>query len=470
MSEKDKTGKHLITGVNAGSIADELGIKTGDYVIRINGVPVNDVFDYKTAVFSEDLSIEIETVVGEAIEFDIEKDEDEDIGLTFESYLMDKNCSCKNKCIFCFIDQLPEGLRKSLYFKDDDIRLSFLSGNYVTLTNVSDAQLDRIISYRLSPVNVSVHATNPDLRIKMMNSKDAGKLMEQLKKITDSGIEVNCQIVLCPQINDGIELENTIKDLYDLGERIKSISIVPVGITKFRGKNNLFRIHPLGLSGAKNVLKTVINWQQIFLTCRGSRVIFAADEIYIKAQTNLPSSEEYDDFPQLENGVGMTSLFIKELEKGLSVRKKEISAGLIIERTSGLPKGGNVFLVTGKDAAPFIARFEEKLESVYKRKFVIKMIPNSFFGENVSVAGLVTGNDIIKTLALDKELENCETIIIPKCMLRSGEEVFLDDITVENIKDCLKRKVVSADSTAQGLLDELDRQFTTKVKGGNKNG
>jgi len=466
MSDKRKMKKHLITGIDSGSIADELGIKSGDYIILINGAPVNDVFDYKTAIISENLTIEIETSEGEAIEFDIEKDEDEDIGLTFECYLMDKSRACKNKCLFCFIDQLPGNLRKSLYFKDDDLRLSFLSGNYVTLTNTTDEELDRIISFRLSPVNVSVHTTDPDLRIKMMNNKDAGKIMEQLKKITTSGIDVNCQIVLCPQVNDGIELENTIKDLYNLGERIKSISIVPVGLTKFRGKNNLYSINPMGLSGAKSVLKTVINWQQIFLNIRGKRVIFAADEIYIKAQSDLPGTEEYDDFPQLENGVGMTSLFIEEMKEELAARGEKTSEIPASKNINMTQKTKNIILVTGKDAAPVISRFEDELNSIYGKKFITKKIPNFFFGENVTVAGLVTGNDIIETLKFDKDLKNCEKIIIPNCMLRSGEEIFLDGITVENIKECLQKDVICIEATARGLINELDKNYMNNSKGG----
>ena len=466
MSEKSKTGRHLITGVEPGSIADEIGIKSDDYLIRVNGVYVNDVFDYKTAVFSESITIEIQTKSGCEMEFEIEKDENEDIGLIFDDYLMDKNRACKNKCIFCFIDQLPRNLRKSLYFKDDDIRLSFLSGNYVTLTNVSDEELNRIISFRLSPLNISVHTTDPVLRRKMMNNEEAGRIIDQLKKITESGIDINCQIVLCPQINDGIDLENTIKDLYGLGERIKSISIVPVGLTKFRGGNKLFPINPLGLSGAKNILKTVINWQQIFFNTRKQRVIFAADEIYIKAQTKLPDTKEYDDFPQLENGVGMTSLFIEEMNEGLDFRKENLHNNMLNENKSGNRKNENVILVTGKDAGPFISEFESSLESVYGIRFITKIIPNSFFGENVTVAGLVTGNDIIETLGSDKDLQECKKIILPECMLRSGEKIFLDDVTVEKVKECLKKEIVCVDPTAAGLLDELDRQFLNNEKGG----
>ncbi len=466
MTGKGKIRKHLITAVDSGSIAEELGINPGDQLILVNGAPVKDVFDYKTAILSEALTLNIKTAQGEVIEFDIEKDEYEDIGLTFEDYLMDKNRACKNKCMFCFIDQLPGNLRNSLYFKDDDLRLSFLSGNYVTLTNTTDEELDRIISFRFSPVNVSVHTTDPDLRIKMMNNKDAGKIMEQLKKITNSGIDVNCQIVLCPQVNDGIELENTIKDLYNLGERIKSISIVPVGLTKFRGKNNLYPINPVGLSGAKSILKTVINWQQIFLNARGKRTIFAADEIYIKAQSDLPGTEEYDDFPQLENGVGMTSLFIEEMKEELAAREDKTTGKSVLKNIYETRESKNIILVTGKDAAPFISRFEDDLKAVYGINFITKKIPNSFFGENVTVAGLVTGNDIIETLKYDKDLKYCEKIIIPNCMLRSGEENFLDGITVENIKDCLQREIICIDATARGLINELDENFKNNAKGG----
>lgn len=470
MSEIKNIKKHIVTGIVPDSIASELGIREGDRMTLINDMPVMDVFDYQTAIMSENLTIQFENISGEILEFEIEKDEEEDIGLIFEDYLMDKSRACKNKCIFCFIDQLPRNLRKSLYFKDDDIRLSFLSGNYITMTNVSNEELERIISFRMSPINISVHTTDPDLRIKMMNNKDAGKIMEQLRLITDANLDVNCQIVLCPQVNDGRELENTIRDLYDLGDNIRSISIVPVGLTKFRGKNELYPILPLGIHGAKSIIQTVLNWQQIFINIAGRRVIFAADEIYIKAGVRFPEISEYDDFPQLENGVGMMALFMEHMQSGIEKRKKMMNLNDISENDFANTESKKVFLITGKDAAYYISKFEEDLESIYSRKFITKKIVNNFFGENVSVAGLVTGQDIVKTLCADTDLEFCEKVIVPKCMLRSGENVFLDDMTISEMQEYLKTEILCVEPDAGSFLDELDKHYKTVEKGGSENG
>jgi len=467
--------KNAISAVNADSIAKDLDIKVGDCLISINHAPVVDIFDFRTRTAVTSILIEIEKTTGELVLFDIEKDEYEDLGIEFEKPLMDESRNCLNKCVFCFIDQLPRGLRESLYFKDDDLRLSFLTGNYVTLTNLKDEELDRLVSYRLSPMNISVHTTNPALRIEMMKNKDAGKILDQLAKITQAGIWVNCQIVLCPGINDGEFLLQTLKDLFELGDCIKSIALVPVGLTRFRADNKVGNLLPFGQSSAVRIIEIVSNWQQIMKQSRGERIVFASDEFYIKAGMAFPGADEYDDFPQLENGVGMVPLFIKEMQQGLKKRLKKIQSSAVIKGPNTIKdaasildnKNLSVLLITGVDANPYLEMFLSELSVVYDRKFVVKAIKNQFFGELITVAGLVTGGDIIAGISFEKSSELYEQAIIPRCMLRSGPAVFLDDLSISDVSKATGIPILCVDPTGEGLLRELDRLY--KVKHRKKN-
>lgn len=455
--------KNAVCSIADESIAKDLGIEAGDFLIAINNTPVIDVFDYRMRTLVNELIIKIEKASGEIIEFEIEKDEYEDVGLEFEVALMDENKACHNKCIFCFIDQLPRDMRESLYFKDDDLRLSFLTGNYVTLTNLSDEQLDRLISYRLSPMNISVHTTNPKLRVLMMKNKKAGDIMSQLKKISKENIAINCQLVLCPGINDGQELINSLNDLIGIGETIQSIAVVPVGVTRYRDSNKLEKVESYDKTKASNVIDIVLSFQKTLLDERGRRLVFASDEFYIKAGIPFPKLSKYEELPQLENGVGMTALFLDEMQKGIAKRKKRMgltasSKSNPLDNSIKTAMLGKILLITGVDAMPFIDKFTNDLSSIYQKNIVVKAIRNRFFGESVTVAGLVTGSDIIAELgnAVENILSDCELIIIPNCMLRSGEKVFLDNVTIDNLEKKFKIPIVCVEATGIGLLEKLD--------------
>lgn len=314
MKEKDVKEKKriVVKAVDIGSIAEEAGIEPEDSILSINGKGILDVFDYRFLTTNEFLTIEVEKPSREVWEIEIEKDEYEDLGLEFEDSMMDDAKSCTNNCIFCFIDQLPKGMRDTLYFKDDDTRLSFMMGNYVTLTNMKDSDIDRIIKYKMSPINISVHTTNPELRKKMLRNKFAGSIIEKIKKIVEAGITVNCQIVLCRGINDEKELDRTIEDLSQFFPGVLSISVVPVGLTKHR--DNLFELQPFDKEASLKVIKQIQDWQLKLLPVHGKRIVYIADEFYIMADAPIPDYAEYEDFPQIENGVGLVSLLRYEVD------------------------------------------------------------------------------------------------------------------------------------------------------------
>lgn len=436
----------LVHRVLAGSIADRIGIRKGDCVLFVNGKKIEDIFDYRFFTTENKLSLRIQREDGEIREYSIRKEEYEDLGMEFADSLFNGAMRCANKCIFCFIDQLPAGMRKTLYFKDDDIRLSFLLGNYVTLTNLSDKGLKRIINYRMSPINVSVHATNPALRSFMLGNKSAGNVLDKIQKMINAGIQVNCQVVLCRGINDGKELDNTIKDLSELYPGINSISIVPVGITRYR--EHLYKLEPYDKKAALEVLSQVEAWQDRLLETRGSRVVFLADEFYILAGRELPGYDEYEDFCQLENGVGLVSLFKYEFLKHLSGTGCQNMDGIYdVQGMDGIgEKDGTsnhlprvVSVATGVLAGKFIKGLACELEKIYNNvKINVYPIKNEFFGEYVTVAGLITGQDIVKELS-GKDL-GCE-LLIPATMLKSGSRVFLDGYTVKQVESMLGTRV-----------------------------
>lgn len=433
--------KNIISGITPGSIAEELGLKAGDALISINDSEIRDIFDYRFHMADEALSLEVERRNGEVLIIDIEKEEMEDIGLEFAHSLIEEEKSCRNKCVFCFIDQLPKGMRDTLYFKDDDARLSFLYGNYITLTNLSDAEIDRIIRYRMSPVNISVHATNPELRRKMLNNRFAGDVLEKIKRFVQGGITVNCQIVLCPGLNDGEELDRTLGELSELYPEMHSISVVPVGLTRFR--DNLYPLASFTGDTARATIRQVEAWQDKLLKQCGSRVVYAADELYLLAGLPLPAYEDYEDFPQIENGVGMVSAFLDEAQSAFSEKQDT--------RRSISPK--TVSIATGLSFGPILQKLAEQLER-NAQGLIIKVYPitNRFFGERVTVTGLLTGKDILEQL---KGKQLGDELYLCRSMFRAGTETLLDDMSLKDVSENLSVRVRMIDPDGQSFIDAL---------------
>jgi len=423
--------ENVIIKVERDSIAEELGIEPGDVLLSVNGKNIEDVFDYRFLINDEYVELEIKTLQGEICKVEIEKEYYEDLGIIFEDGLMDEAKSCRNKCIFCFIDQLPKGMRETLYFKDDDSRLSFLQGNYVTLTNMKDEDLDRIIYYHLSPINISVHTTDLELRKKMLCNRFADNVLKRMQLLADAGIEMNLQIVLCKGVNDGKILEKSIEDLAAFYPHAHSLSVVPVGITRFR--DGLYPMEPFTKEDSLQVIETVEKWQKKLKEEKGSSFVFISDEFYINAGLPMPKCERYEDFPQIENGVGMIALMEDEFDEYFETLKAD----------DELTK--EVSVVTGEAAYFFIKGLAEKLESKFRNlKINVYMIKNDFFGGKITVSGLLTGGDIIRQLK-DKPLG--EFICLPKNLLRSGEKVLLDDITLDDIERELNIKTkITGDS------------------------
>lgn len=436
--EKEKY-KNIVAKVEKESIAEEMGIEIGDILISINGKKIIDIIDYLFLISDNYLEVEIQKNNGEIWILEIDKDYDEDLGIEFNNAILDKAKSCKNKCIFCFVDQLPTNMRKSLYFKDDDSRLSFLQGNFLTLTNLSDVDIDRIIEYNISPINVSIHTTNPELRVKMLNNRTAGNILERIKKLTENRILINGQIVLCPGINDELELEKTIKDLYPLYPNLHSVAIVPVGITKFR--ENLYPLKIFDEEEANKVIMQVNKWQRLLKERIGTSFVYLSDEFYNIAKQPLPSYEDYEGFPQIENGVGL----IRKLEHEFNEYLLSLPSNLEIDKT--------ITIITGVSAAKFMRELTKKLtDRVSKLRIQVYPIINNYFGETITVSGLITGKDIINQLE-NKELG--AEILIPKSMLKSDEPVFLDDIKVKDIEEHFLKKIKVCDIDGKALIDNI---------------
>lgn len=427
-----------IKDVEKGSICSKK-ISGGDTLVAVNSHEINDVLDYRFYTSACKLKLEIENEKGKRRTVKIKKGEYDDLGLCFETYLMDKHHSCKNKCIFCFIDQMPKGMRESLYFKDDDSRLSFLFGNYVTLTNLTDRDIDRIIEMHISPVNVSVHTMNPELRVQMMKNPNSGTSLRYLNRLADAGIKLNTQLVLCPGINDGKELEYSLSELGKLYPAVQSIACVPVGLTKHR--EGLYPLEAYNEKTASAVIDTVDDFNAHFKYFKGETIAFAADEFYLCAGREIPSADYYGDYPQLENGVGMWRLMEDEFSSALENSDYE------------LENKRNITAVTGAAAYPLIKKLAISAEKKYNNlKVNVVRINNTFFGESVTVAGLLTGQDIIAQLegiALGDEL------IIPDSALRDGEEVFLDDITVSDLSQRLGVTVTACLADGYELLEKF---------------
>lgn len=430
--------EQIVRAVAPGSIAEELEIRPGDAVLAINGQEIEDVFDYQFLIEDEYIEMLVRTSEGEEVLLEIEKEEHEDIGLAFDSSLMDDYRSCSNKCIFCFIDQLPDGMRETMYFKDDDSRLSFLQGNYITMTNMKDKDLDRLIRYRLEPINISVHTTNPQLRCMMLCNRFAGRIMDQLRKLSDSGIVMNGQIVLCKGINDGKELDRTIRDLSGFLPYMESLSVVPVGLSDHR--EGLYHLEPFEKDDAIQVIDLIESWQKKLYPQYGKHFVHASDEWYILAERDLPEEERYDGYLQLENGVGMLRLLITEFLEAL-------------DENDGDERKRHVSIATGRLAGPFIRLLADNLCKKYPNISVdVHMITNHFFGSQITVSGLLTGSDIISQLN-GKDLG--DTLLLPVNVLRSGEQVLLDDITVADIEKALHVPVTIVGNEGKDLVSSI---------------
>jgi len=428
-----------IKRVLPGSIAEESELQEGDFLLSINGEKISDIFDYRFLIADEYLVLEIQKKDGEIWEIEIEKDEYEDLGIEFESLMIDDAKSCRNKCIFCFIDQLPKGMRETLYFKDDDSRLSFFMGNYVTLTNMSHNDIDRIIKYKMSPINVSVHTSNPELRVYMLRNKTAGDVMDKIKRLIDGGITVNAQIVLVRGVNDEKELDRTIGDLSSLYPGLNSISVVPVGITRHR--EGLYELKPFDMESSRKVIKQVEAWQRELLSKYGSRIVYIADEFYIMGELEIPDYCVYEDFPQIENGVGLIAMLKKEFDDYLGNLKFE------------LKNKREVAIATGVTSYKYIKEMIDVLGKKYENLTVhIYKIKNHFFGENVTVTGLLTGQDILEQLSGNKIGQE---LLLSESMLKSGESVFLDDYTVEMLENKLKTRITIVGNNGKDFIEKV---------------
>ena len=443
---------HIIKKVLPNSIAEEMGIESGDKLLKISNAVIEDIFDYQFLVQDDYIEVLIEKPDGEQWLLEVDKDFDEDLGIEFENGLMDNYRSCHNKCIFCFIDQMPKGMRDTLYFKDDDSRLSFLQGNYVTLTNMSDHDIDRIIRYHLSPINISFQTTNPVLRCKMLNNRFAGEALKKVDRLFEGGVYMNGQIVLCKGINDGAELERSISDLSRYLPQLESVSVVPVGLSKHR--EGLYPLESFTKEDAKEVLKTIHRWQEKLYPEYGLHFIHASDEWYILAEEELPTADNYDGYIQYENGVGMLRMLIDEVEDAILVAKE--LGYLPCERSAkGLQKVQKrvISIATGKLAYPYMKGIAENLMALCEGLRVhVYAIRNDFFGKMITVSGLITGQDIIKQL---KGQELGEVLYLPENILRSGEDVFLDDLTVSDVQNTLQVCLDIVKSNGYELVSSL---------------
>ena len=436
---------HQIEKVLPNSIAAELGIEPGDRLLSIGGRKIEDIFDYQYYMEDTYVEILIEKPDGEQWLFEVDKDEDEDPGIVFENGLMDEYRSCHNKCIFCFIDQMPPGMRPTLYFKDDDSRLSFLQGNYVTLTNMSEHDLERIIRYRLSPINISFQTMNPKLRCQMLNNRFAGEALEKADRLYEAGITMNGQIVLCKGVNDGQELAFSIRELMKYLPHLESVSVVPVGLSKYR--EGLYPLEPFDREDAKEVLRMIHGFQKEAFEKYGTHFVHASDEWYLLAGEDLPEAENYDGYPQLENGVGMLRLLLDEFAMAMDERRRQNRQGRL-----EIPKR-ELSMATGRLAYPHILKMSQEIMDEFAQISIrVYEIRNDFFGERITVSGLLTGQDLIAQLT-GKRLG--ETLLLPENMLRAGESVFLDDVTVSELEKALQVKADIVKSSGYDFVNAV---------------
>ncbi len=445
------SNRHEIASVKEGSIAWELGLEPGDAVVRINGKEIEDIFDYQYYIEEEYLEVLVLTKDGEECMLEIEKEEEEDLGILFTSSLMDEYHSCCNKCIFCFIDQMPPGMRETLYFKDDDSRLSFLQGNYITLTNMKERDLERIIHYHLSPINISVHTTNPELRCKMLRNRFAGDVLEKITRLCEAELRMNSQIVLCPGINDREELDRTIGDLGKFLPYMESLSVVPVGLTKYR--EGLAPLRLFTKEEARAVLKQITGWQEFFRKKCGTSFVHASDEWFILAQEDFPPEEYYEGYGQLENGVGMMRLLLEEVKERL-------------EELPGDQREKSVSIATARLAFPTIQKLAADVMKKYPKITVdVFCIANQFFGENITVSGLLTGQDIIAQL---KGKNLGEQLLLPENVLKADAPVFLDDISLKEVSESLQVPVNVIQSEGRDFVNKIISLMDHKKENGGR--
>lgn len=427
----------IISAIHQGSLAEELELVPGDKIISINEQELTDIIDLSFALADEEIEMLIEHENGEQEIIAFEKDIDEELGAEFESAVFGKIRQCANNCYFCFVDQVAPNMRDSLYIKDDDYRLSFLYGNFVTMTNMGPRDLERIHRLHLSPLYISVHTTNPKLRGEMLRTKRGELIMEQLAKLNEADVEYHTQVVLCPGLNDGAELDRTIQDIISMQPCAKTLGVVPVGLTKFR--ENCYPLKTFDAQGAKKVIEQVRHWQEKMRKQTGKNFIYLSDEFYLLAGEPLPKAEEYDGFPQLDNGIGLTRNFIEQW------KETEINP-------NNYQKALNLDIICGKSAGKVIKNLVDEL-NIDNLNANVLALENEFFGHEVTVTGLLTGQDIIKNLKQNKA--NRDGIIIPNCALREGEDIFLDDYTLEDIKKAFPDEEVKVASDAIMLKNLL---------------
>ena len=446
-----KKMEHVIREVAPGSIAEEMEIEPGDVLLSINNEEVEDVFDYRYLIKDEYIEVVIRKSYGEEWLLEIDKEYDDDLGVEFENGLMSDYRSCSNRCVFCFIDQMPPGMRETLYFKDDDSRLSFLQGNYITMTNMKEKDIERIIRMQLAPINISVQTTNPELRKKMLHNRFAGEILKYLKMLYDGHVEMNGQIVCCKNVNDGQELERSIHDLSAFLPFMRSVSVVPAGITKYR--KGLFPIELYTKEEAGAVIDIVESHQQEWYDRYGLHFIHASDEWYITAERDFPEEERYDGYIQLENGVGMMRMFINEFGEAL----KEITGSDGYAALTETVKR-TLTIATGRLAYSTLCDFADQMMKTFPGLTIhVFSIRNDFFGETITVSGLITGQDLVKQLKEQKEngIELGEVLYIPSNMLRAGEQVFLDDLTVQDVERELGMRLAAVEPGGQDFIDAI---------------
>lgn len=442
-----KKTEHVIKKVDEGSIAWEMEIEPGDILLKINDEEIEDIFDYQFMIQEEYIEVLVQKPNGEEWLLEIDKDEQEDLGIEFENGLMDDYRSCHNKCIFCFIDQMPKGMRETLYFKDDDSRLSFLQGNYVTLTNMSEHDVNRIIKYHLGPINISFQTMNPELRCMMLHNRFAGDALKKVDLFYEAGIEMNGQIVLCKGINDGRELDFSIRELTKYYPCLQSVSVVPVGLSKYR--EGLYPLEPFTKEDAKEVIGLIKKWQDYMYEKYGMHFIHASDEWYLLAEEELPTEDRYDGYLQLENGVGMLTLLKDEFKEAMqtAVHQKKLYRDLSDGKTRRLT------LATGKLAYRTICDLAAQMMKAFEwLDLNVVAIRNDFFGERITVSGLLTGQDLIAQL---KDLPLGDKLLLPQNVLRSGENYFLDDITVPQLEEALQVRVDIVKSSGQDFVETV---------------
>lgn len=408
-----------IGGVTAGSPAEKAHLRAGDVLLTINGREIQDVLDYRFYIPDTKLKLTVQSQ-GRTRTVRVRKAEFEEIGLEFDSYLMDEQRSCRNNCVFCFIDQLPAGMRESLYFKDDDSRLSFLFGNYITLTNLTEHEISRIIEMHISPINVSVHTTNPELRCRMMNNRFAGDCLQTLYRFVEAGLTVQCQLVLVPGYNDGEELDRTLRDLAALGPSVRSVAAVPVGLTRHR--EGLPSLRPFTQEECRRVIRQLETAGEAMLEKTGSRVFYPSDEWYLRAGLPIPAGDFYEEYAQLENGVGMTALLREQFMEALAEEERS-------------PLSERFVIATGVAAAPFLQELVDAASAKWPTLHAqVVAIRNDFFGELITVSGLITGQDLIRQL----QGVPMDTLLLPENMLRQQQDVFLDDVTPAQVEEQLQ--------------------------------